>query len=105
MSLKQKSTISTKPQVQDVASWITAPTEPAVPPTSQHVNMLTNKQVDNQTNQQEDTEIGDLPEPTAMLSARVPVKLIRQLRIRAATQGQPIQEIITELLRDYLNSE
>lgn len=100
MSNKQNSTISAKPEIDPALQWIgntvsetpaTAATQQANKPASKHVNMQTSQQANAAEH-----------EPTAMLSARVPVALIRKLRIRAATEGRPIQEIIADLLRGYL---
>lgn len=97
---KRNSTISTKPKLDPVEQWINsevetpkeAPATPEIQSASRHVDMS--------TKQQEDMPAG---EATAMLSARVPVALIRQLRIRAATEGRSIQVILGDLLRSYLN--
>lgn len=102
------STISTKPAIDPALQWIGGAASDAVAPspapaaqesTSQLVNMKTSQQASK-------TTIIQAPEfeATAMLSARVPVALIRQLRIRAATEGRPIQEIIADLLRGYLDT-
>ena len=99
MSSKQNSTIAAKPAIDPALQWIGgAATEAPDTPTNQQVNKLTKKQVDKKTNQQTEAT----SEPTAMLSARVPASLIKKLRIRAATEDRQIQEIVAELLRDYL---
>jgi hypothetical protein len=45
------------------------------------------------------------PEATAMLSARIPASLMRKLRVRAVTEDRHIQEVVADLLRDYLGEE
>lgn len=105
MSTKRNSTISTKPTVDPALHWIggaaaqaaqTVEAESASLPASQQNNMQTSKQTDKKA-------VSVEPEPTQMLSVRVPTSLIRKLRIRAATEGSQIQEIVTSLLRDYLD--
>lgn len=107
MSTKRNSTISAKPAVDPALHWIggAAAEAPASVPleivdkqANQQDNMQTSKQVGKQTAFVE-------AEPTSMFSARIPSALIRKLRIRAATEGRPIQEIVAELLRDYLDEE
>ena len=96
MNSKQNSTIAAKPAIDPALQWIGATPEAQNKPASKQVNKSASKQLNNQTD-------ADEVEPTAMLSARVPVSLIRELRIRAATEGRPIQEIVAELLRGYLH--
>lgn len=124
MSSKQNSTVTSKPMIPTIAEqeqskkWVEE--SPSTPnEVSQRagnlVDLLASKQNDLSTSQhpskstlRPDNEITgshENIEQTAMLSARVPAHLIRKLRIRAATDGQPIQEIVAKLLRDYLGAE
>lgn len=111
MSNKQNSTISTKPAIDPALQWIGgAVAEAPAEPTSKQADKLASQQVDNMTKQQANMKTRQHDktmeeEVTAMLSARVPVRLIRKLRIRAATEGRPIQEIVADLLRDYLGED
>ena len=41
-------------------------------------------------------------EPTAMLSVRIPASLHRQFRVHSVTINRNIQDIVTELLTEYL---
>ncbi len=99
MSNKTPSTITTKPAIDPALQWIGGSENPAAHPI-QIVNKPSSKQADKLAKKQADKEEA---EPTAMLSARVPASLIRKLRIRAATQERPIQEIVAELLSGYLD--
>ena len=99
MSNKQNSTIAAKPAIDPALQWIGgAATETPDETANQQINKSTKKQADKPAKQQD----AAAPEPTAMLSARVPASLIKKLRIRAATEDRQIQEIVAELLRDYL---
>ena len=96
MSNKQSSTIAAKPAIDPALQWIGgAATDTPAATTSQQNDKPAKKQADKLASKQED-------EPTAMLSVRVPASLIKKLRIRAATEDRQIQEIATEILRDYL---
>ena len=97
MSQKRSSTISAKPEVKPgIEAWIGGNAAVADKQTDKPASQLVNKQ----TSQHDDNN-----ETTAMLSARVPANLIRKLRIRAATEGRPIQEILADLLREYLDND
>lgn len=98
MSNKSSSTITTKPAIDPALQWISGGENSAATPV-EVASKPERKQTDKLTSQQEDKPEA---EATAMLSARVPAALIRKLRIKAATEGRPIQEIVAELLRDYL---
>ena len=99
MSNKQNSTIAAKPAIDPALQWIGgAATEEPNTTVNQQADKLTKKQVDKKTSLQTEEK----SEITAMLSARVPASLIKKLRIRAATEDRQIQEIVAELLRDYL---
>ena len=99
MNSKQNSTIAAKPAIDPALQWIGgAATETPNTPVNQQADKLTKKQADKKTSQPAE----ETSEPTAMLSARVPASLIKKLRIRAATEDRQIQEIVAELLRDYL---
>lgn len=106
MSTKRNSTISAKPQAPSIEDWIggtATENTPADKQDNQQANKSASKQVSKQTSQQ--TNVAKEPEQTAMFSVRVPSSLIRKLRIRAAMEGRPIQEIVAELLRDYLGDD
>ena len=111
MSNKPTSTIGAKPAIDPALQWIGAAPETKTPapeeiaieeqddkPTKQLVDKQTIMQASQTASQQKSIA----EEPTAMLSARVPVALIKKLRIRAATEERHIQEILADLLRDYL---
>ena len=96
MSNKQNSTIAAKPAIDPALQWIGgSATDTAAEPTSQQKNKTAKQQADKLASKQED-------EANAMLSVRVPASLIKKLRIRAATEDRQIQEIVAELLGDYL---
>jgi hypothetical protein len=98
MSSKQNSTISSKPAIDPALQWIGA-AAPETTTESQPASQLTSKQADKSASRQ--VSKGDV-EATVMLSARIPAALLRKLRIRAATEGRQMQEIVTEILGDYL---
>ena len=102
MNTKQNSTIASKPAIDPALQWINGATDTASDEaTSQQADKQTKKQAGKLANQLNQ----EAAEPTAMLSVRVPAALIRQLRIRAATEGQQIQEIVAHVLRDYLEQD
>lgn len=121
MSTTQKSTVSPKPTIasnpEEVEKWLAKDEAEKEAPEnlSQQTDENTSQQTDNNLSQQADKKTKILAnkhaiqqediEPTAMLSARVPASLIRKLRIQAATDGERIQDILTKLLRDYLETE
>jgi hypothetical protein len=120
MSSKQNSTIGAKPAVQpNIEAWIGgAATESmaesapgsvsgsvgkvagATRKASQPAKQPADKPA-SQLNSQPESQSAE-GEAMAMLSARIPAPLMKQLRIRAATEDRQIQDIIAELLRGYL---
>jgi uncharacterized protein (DUF4415 family) len=112
MSSKKNSTIGAKPAVQpNIEAWIggqnaddaDVSSANAAPEASQPEDKTAGqpegkaaRQPDNKTVEQQ---------ATTMLSARIPAALMRKLRIHAATEERQIQEVITEVLRDYLGKE
>ena len=97
MSNKNTSTITNKPTVSDINAWIGATTdgaETAPQIAGHHVDMPTSKHADKKTN----------TENTLMLSARIPASLVRELRICAATEDRPIQEIVAQIVKEYLEA-
>ncbi len=98
MNSKPNSTIAAKPAIDPALQWIGGMPETPEKPAGIQDNKKTSKQNNKNTD-------ADESEPTAMLSARVPVSLTRKLRIRAATEGRTIQEIVTELLENYLGQD
>ena len=101
MSSKRNSTIGAKPNVQpNIEAWIGAgATESSTTSNSEVVS-----QPDSQQARQPAGQAAQY-EPMAMLSARIPATLMRKLRIRAATEERQIQDIIADLLRDYLGED
>ena len=97
MNSKTNSTIAAKPAIDPALQWIGA-----TPETPQTTSQQDNKNISQQNNK--NAEVVE-SEPTVMLSARVPASLMRKLRIRAATDGRTHQEIITELLENYLGRD
>lgn len=98
-------TIKPKPEVNEAAleAFITgndnvSPSievvaEPAVPLAMQPAGQQASQQA---------SQPAALPEPTAMLSVRVPTSLHHKLRIHSVTVGRNIQDIVTDLLINYL---
>ena len=103
---KQTSTIGAKPPIDPALQWIGAAPEAQTAAPHEQDNKPARQQADKQTimqtSQTTSQQKNMVEEPTAMLSARVPVALIKKLRIRAATEERHIQEILADLLRDYL---
>ena len=46
---------------------------------------------------------GDGEEPTTMFTLRMNSDLHRRLKVRAATEGRPMKEILEQLIRTYLD--
>jgi predicted DNA binding CopG/RHH family protein len=42
-------------------------------------------------------------EPTARLNVQIPAKMRQQLKIRAIQEGRTVQELVKQLLHEYLN--
>jgi len=42
-------------------------------------------------------------EPTARLNVQIPAKLRQQLKIRAVQEGRTVQDLVKQLLHEYLN--
>jgi hypothetical protein len=42
-------------------------------------------------------------EPTARLNVQIPAKMRQQLKIRAIQEGRTVQELVKQLLYEYLN--
>jgi hypothetical protein len=101
---KSTSTIAAKPKIDPALQWIggtasSNDTDNTVVNTE--ADKLASQQVDKTTKQPKELEI----EVTAMLSARMPKKLIQRLRVRAATEDRHIQDIVADLISDYLGDE
>jgi predicted DNA binding CopG/RHH family protein len=43
-----------------------------------------------------------LPEPKAVFTVKLPPRLIQRVRRRARARGQPISEVVTEALQEFL---
>ena len=42
-------------------------------------------------------------EPTARLNVQIPAKMRQQLKIRAVQEGRTVQDLVKQLLHQYLN--
>jgi hypothetical protein len=42
-------------------------------------------------------------EPTARLNVQIPAKMRQQLKIRAIQEGRTVQDLVKQLLHEYLN--
>ncbi|WP_295392595.1 hypothetical protein [uncultured Thiodictyon sp.] len=42
-------------------------------------------------------------EPTARLNVQIPAKMRQQLKIRAVQEGRTVQDLVKQLLHEYLN--
>lgn len=90
---KKASTITKKPAVDPLQNWIgeanqnepASVTRPEPVPASRQASQPA--------------------EATAMLSVRIPASLHKALRVHAVSQSLQIQDIVSDLLRDYLKVE
>jgi head-tail adaptor len=95
---KKTSTITKKPQVDPIESWINGSNQ----------NAPANPSPASETAGQQASRPASMPttvEATRMLSVRIPADLHQKLRIHAVSQSLQIQDIVTTLLQGYLAEE
>lgn len=92
---KKPSTITKKPTVDaSLESWISGANQNEPPPV-----------IEREQAGQPASQPAESGEATAMLSVRIPGSLHKALRVHAVSQSLQIQDIVSQLIRDYLAEE
>lgn len=90
---KKTSTITRKPAVDpNLESWISGANQ------NEPINVVDREPAGQQASQPAELAA----EATAMLSVRIPASLHKALRVHAVSRSLQIQDIVSQLLKDYL---
>lgn len=90
---KKPSTITKKPAVDPLQNWIGEANQNEPAPAAVKEPSVASKQASQPA------------EATAMLSVRIPASLHKALRVHAVSESLQIQDIVSDLLREYLEKE